>query len=198
LIKRGKQARAFIFGEESTDTPEELPRQEEEDQSTTGSQQQTPSKSYNATQRLRRSRPSIRGSDPVEDLEEEVDLPATSSTGAMLQDTPRRGVLFSSPSKRPPRRKPSPPRSTPQKLEKRTRGSENESPVEEKQAEGGAVQKKEPPDPEVVNKQREKERLLREIQELESECAQCVDKIQKFQHKPANERLDPGEGEELM
>lgn len=68
----------------------------------------------------------------------------------------------------------------------------------EKQTEGGAEEIKQPPDPELEAKKREKEALLRELQELEDDVAECADGIQKLQEQSATQVLDPSSRDDLM
>lgn len=53
-------------------------------------------------------------------------------------------------------------------------------------------------DPELVEKQQEKMRLLKELQTLENEVAQCKDEIQKIHASSATQILRPAERDKLM
>ena len=129
---------------------------------------------------------------PVLD-EDGGDLPPTSSErGLQEQDSPRRGVLFSSPSKRPPRAKNIAPRSPlkPKEanLQMNTAVSSSENGLDEAQ---GAPKAENKPlvDPQVEKKKQEKARLKRELEELESQVSKCVEEIAKEQRREPEQAL---------
>jgi hypothetical protein len=59
------------------------------------------------------------------------------------------------------------------------------------------AQKREPLDPEVERRRREKARLEREVEELEAEMSRCTDEIRKEQQRKPDEALRPSERTEL-
>lgn len=58
--------------------------------------------------------------------------------------------------------------------------------------------KKQPPDPELEQKKREKEKLTQELKELESQVSRCTKEIVKIQKQPPAHRLPPREREDLI
>jgi hypothetical protein len=69
---------------------------------------------------------------------------------------------------------------------------------EEERAGKGPDKKKKRLDPEVEAKKREKEALLRELKDLESDVAQCTDRIQNLHDPDAPKILNPVEQDNLM
>jgi hypothetical protein len=125
--------------------------------------------------------------------EEEMELPATSSQKDLEeQDAPRRGVLFSSPSKRPPRVK-DPVKKSPLKLKAPAVQSDDlATTVEDGLANEdteGAKQKRQPPDPEIERRKQEKARLQRKVAELEAEVSRCIEEVVKEQRRAPDEAL---------
>jgi hypothetical protein len=134
--------------------------------------------------------------DNAQEVNEEPDLPNTPSHQALEEsDQPPRGILFSSPSKRPPRVKntlkqsPLKPKAPAVQSDDVTRTVED-GPVEEDTQD--AVERL-PPDPEVERRKQEKARLQREVEKLESQVSKCVDEIGKEQQRGPNEVLKPQE-----
>ncbi|EOA82573.1 hypothetical protein ACJQWK_04959 [Exserohilum turcicum] len=115
------------------------------------------------------------------------------------QDQPPRGILFSSPSKRPPRAKnaarhsPLKPKAPAVQSDDVTQTVED-GPAEE-DAHEGAV--KQPPDPEIESRKQEKAQLQRELEILESQVSKCVEEIDKEQRRGPNEALSPQERRNL-
>ena len=174
-MARGKQARAFVLGD--TDAQP-------------GSEQDATPRGQNANSR----------GVPEDTGNEDSELPATSSQqGLDEQDQPRRGVLFSSPSKRPPRSKnalaqSSNPKAPAVQSDDITKIVED-GPAEEDTQE--AVEKRQSPDPELERRKQEKAKLQREVEELESQVSRCVDEIVKEQRRGPNEVLQPQEHRSL-
>lgn len=183
ILARGKQARAFVLGE--TDA------QENENQNTVPVGPQT---AQNVTPRVRkalgrRSAPII--TDSVD--EEEPELPTTpSQRGLEEQDGPRRGVLFSSPTKRPPRvknpTKQSPLQPNAPRVQKASSAQHLEDGPEDTDIDRRA-EKKQPPDPEVEKRRQEKARLQREMAELEDQVSRCTAEIVREQQRSPVEAL---------
>ncbi|RAR03413.1 hypothetical protein DDE82_004954 [Stemphylium lycopersici] len=170
VLARGKQARAFVLGD--TDAQP-------------GSEQDATPRGQNANSRAA----------PEDTGNEDSELPATSSQQGLEQDQPLRGILFSSPSKRPPRSKnalaqSSNPKAPAVQSDDITRTVED-GPAEEDTQE--TAEKRPPPDPEVERRKQEKARLQREVEELESQVSRCVDEIVKEQRRGANEVLQSQE-----
>jgi hypothetical protein len=133
--------------------------------------------------------------------DEEPDLPTTpSQQGLEEQDEPRRGVLFSSPSKRPPRAmgpvKHSPLRPKAPPVQEASPTQHIEDGPDDTQARNG-VKRAHTPDPEVEKKKQEKARLEREIAELEAQVTQCTQEITKEQQRSPAEALRPSEQSKL-
>jgi hypothetical protein len=125
--------------------------------------------------------------------EEEPELPTTpSQSGLEDQDEPRRGVLFSSPTKRPPRVKAPVKQSPLRPKAPAVQSNEVTRTVEDRPADGNTqdgVQKKQPPNPEIEERKREKARLQRELEELESQVSRSIEEILKEQRRSPNEAL---------
>jgi hypothetical protein len=134
--------------------------------------------------------------------EDENELPTTpSQRGLEEQDGPRRGVLFSSPSKRPPRVKgpvtqsPLRPRAPPVQEASSTQHIQDgpqDTATQERLA------KREPLDPEIEKRQREKARLQRELAELEAQVSRCTEEIVKEQQRNDAETLRPADRTKLQ
>lgn len=63
---------------------------------------------------------------------------------------------------------------------------------------GGAENKRQPPDPVQEKKRKEKEKMLREIQELEDDIAHSIKQIRKLQSLPPTQDLDSSERNDVM
>jgi hypothetical protein len=148
----------------------------------------------NTTPRARRTATHRRApvtSSAIDD--EEPDLPTTpSQRGLEEQDGPRRGVLFSSPSKRPPRMKdpvkqsPLRPRAPPVQEASSTQYIEDgpQDTITQEQ-----IGKKEPLDPEIEKRKQEKARLQSELAELENQVSRFAEEIVKEQQRSPTEAL---------
>ncbi|ORY02737.1 hypothetical protein BCR34DRAFT_617973 [Clohesyomyces aquaticus] len=185
IIARGRQAQALVLEDTKAGARTEEAVASDYGEQPADAHVQSALEVQNATPR-RNARTRGGASLPPGDVDEEDEgLPTTPSAS---QDTERRGILHSSPSKRPPRQrdpvKPSP-------LKKRVlqelpnarntllRGVDREAgdPVKEKT--------KEPFNPEMEKKKQEMARLERELQELERDVARCVDEVGKLQQQDA-------------
>jgi hypothetical protein len=69
---------------------------------------------------------------------------------------------------------------------------------DENQVGPGQENKAQPPDPEVEKKKREKDRLLRDLRDLENDVAQCSSQIHKLQDPTHSQVLSPTERDELI
>ncbi|KAF2872102.1 hypothetical protein BDV95DRAFT_35886 [Massariosphaeria phaeospora] len=191
VLDRGKQARQFIFG----DSPlqDKNSKENGRGQATAGAQQERVSVAQNTTPPVHRTARHRSSAGKVDT--DEAELPLTPSQRALLeQDTPRRGILYSSPSKRPPLRK-DPVKTLPPKPETPLAEAE---PSDDAEALGGAEQAKEPPDPELEKKKQEKARLLRELQDLEGDVRQCRDEISKLQDQTNTQVLGTSERDDFI
>ncbi|KAF2271809.1 uncharacterized protein EI97DRAFT_497022 [Westerdykella ornata] len=200
LIQRGKQARAFIFGGSAEQTAGTGNTQNEADPTIAAAGRGSSLEEERRATVSEVARRNTRESTSVSQEEEEPELPQTSPQ-ALEQDTPRRGMLFSSPSKRPPRKA----TGVHSSLKARP-GVSSETriqPVNGADARGegtetGAAKKKEPPDPELESKKREKEKLLRELADLQNDVEQCVDKVKWLHSRSPSQELDPGDRDDLI
>ena len=117
------------------------------------------------------------------------------------QERPRQGVLFSSPTKRPPRPKGALRRSPLAPAPSDQRDQLNR-PLEDTldEGEGGQLEKiKRPPlDPEVEKRRREKMKLQREVEELEAQVARCTNEIAAEQQRAIHDTLTPSQRAEFM
>jgi hypothetical protein len=195
ILARGKQARAFVLGE--TDVQDVLSRESALQGAPRGSVSPSQGLLRNAPNTTPRARKTATfGGAPVTTGavdEDETELPTTpSQRGLEEQDGPRRGVLFSSPSKRPPRMKalvkqsPLRPRAPPVQEASSTQHIEDgpqDTDIQERLA------KKEPLDPEVEKRKQEKARLQRELAELETQASRCIEEIVKEQQRSPTETL---------
>jgi hypothetical protein len=141
-----------------------------------------------------------RGKGIEEEGEEEADLRSSPpQRGLEDQDRPGRGVLFSSPSKRPLRPKGALRRSplAPAPSDQRNQLTR---PVEQALDGGGQQEKvkKAPLDPEVEKRRQEKTRLQRELEELEAQVARCTNEIAAEQHRGTNDALLAPQRADLM
>jgi hypothetical protein len=153
------------------------------------------------TPRARKETEQRRAGTPTGGLEDdEPDLPTTpSQIGLEEQDGPRRGVLFSSPSKRPPRAKgpvkqsPLRPKAPP------TQRTAPELQVVDGQDAGAQLvaEKREPPNPELERRKQEKIRLQREMEELEAQVSRCTEEIVKEPTRDGIQPLLPSERSDL-
>jgi hypothetical protein len=158
----------------------------------------------NTRPRARKTNPMASTSAPIDAGEvdqDEAELPETPSQKGLEPDAPRRGVLFSSPSKRPPRVK-DPVKRSPLKSKAPAVQSDGLSTsVEDGPADEDtehARQRRQPPDPEVERRKQEKARLQREVEELEAEVSRCVEEVVKEQRRTPEEALRPTERADLM
>jgi hypothetical protein len=199
VLARGKQARAYVLGE--TDVQESLSQELAQDNTAVdadaGAQQR-----YKEVQSMTPRTKRVIGHrsaafDVGARADEEPDLPTTpSQQGLEKQDEPRRGVLFSSPSKRPPRAlgpvKHSPLRPKAPPVQEASPTQHIEDGPDDTQSRNG-VERAQTPDPEVEKKKQEKVRLEREIAELEAQVTQCAQEIAKEQQRTPAEPLRPSE-----
>jgi hypothetical protein len=137
--------------------------------------------------------------------ESAVELPSTSPLRELgPPDTPRRGVLFSSPSKRPPllgsKIKQSPVKAIKQLLRRKEQSARpvdgpllDEQPKEPKER-----QKQAPLDPELEKRKQEKAQLLRELGQLENEVTRCTHEIDMFQNRAPEDVLESGERDKMV
>lgn len=201
LLARGKQARAFVLGDKDADsqTREGAMNGDDADQHNTGAERPRASKPQkNITPRARRTMASTRAAAAGNTSDDDADLPATPSQRKLdEQDTPRRGILFSSPHKRPPRLK-DPVKQSPLKPkvsavhEDRPEISRDDDVSPPEQKEKSSI------DPELEKRKQEKLRLLRELDELESQVSRCTKEIVKIQGQSATHVLPPSEREDLI
>lgn len=142
------------------------------------------------------------GTPPKEtgDGAEEVELPGTlSQRGLEEQEGPRQGILFSSPSKRPPRAISEVKRS-PMAKASAVQPHQLTRPVGEALDTAGQMKKvKKPPlDPEIEKRVQEKARLQREIEELEAQVSRCANEIVAEQQRGEDGILLPTQRADLM
>jgi hypothetical protein len=191
VLARGKQARAFVLGETDVNEAfsEEMARGDAQDTSA-GAQ---PSFKQKTTPRARRTAGHKSASIPVGAVDdEEPDLPATpSQRGLEEQDGPRRGVLFSSPSKRPPRVKDPVKHSSLRPNARPLHNLETIRPEDDlrNQRRQQPAERRLPPDVEVEKRKQEKARLLSEAQELEAQVTRCTEEIAKELQRDAAHTL---------
>ncbi|EAT84413.2 hypothetical protein SNOG_08137 [Parastagonospora nodorum SN15] len=183
---RGKQARAYVLGE--TDMQEALGRELAQWDGSGG---------IKSTPRSQRT-----VAEEEEEEEEEPELPTTPSQRGLEElDGPRRGVLFSSPSKRPPRAKdpvkqsPLRPKAPPVQVTSPAHHLED-GPVDAKM--NPRPKKMEPLDLEVEKRKQEKAKLERELAELEVQVTRCTEEIVKEQQRGPTEALRSADRTDLQ
>ena len=200
VLSRGKQARAFVLGE--TDArPDDIPIDDAAREAAIESAEGRAS-AQNTTPRARQVGPRAAPATTGALDEDEPELPPTpSQRGFEEQDGPRRGVLFSSPSKRPPRMKdpvkqsPLRPKAQPTRTLDFTTAVEN---LDENDTTQVLPQKSQPPDPEIEKRKQEKGRLQRELELLEAQVSRCTDEIAREQQRAPDQVLQGTERNELM
>jgi hypothetical protein len=206
MLARGEEARAFVMGEKDGQSRSRLEVVANGDRSEASVGAPQPRKPQDVTPRARRTTVQAEPLALGNVSEEEPDLPTTPSRIALEgQDTPRRGALFSSPSKRPPRLKervkPSPLKTRAPAVQQQQHLSERplDEPVEpETSVPDPESAEKQTPDPELEQRRQEKKKLLRELHELESQVSRCTREIKKIQKQPATHVLEPSEREDLV
>lgn len=116
-----------------------------------------------------------------------------------VQEVPRRGVLLSSPSKRPPRAV-SATRRSPLAEAPAVQQNQRTRRVEEALDTDGLNKKtrKFPLDPEFGKRKQEKARLQREVQELEAQVSRCTNEIAVEQQRAEDASLLPAQRADLM
>jgi hypothetical protein len=184
LRARGKQARAFVLGEADADAQQGI-RQDAQGKAEGERATTPPRHNMNGAQR---------------GDEREPDLPLTpSQRGIEGQDAPRRGILFSSPSKRPPRVK-GPTKQSP--LPSRTTVKEphlaRHVQVEHVDTQDATGTKRQPPNPEIERRKQEKARFEHELAELEAQVSRCTQEIVKEQQREDDATLTHSERAEMM
>jgi hypothetical protein len=201
IIARGKQARAFVLGETDVQPGTQPGGFGEESEATVGAHEA--SGDQNTTPRARKINLVAARRAPIDAHrvdQDETELPATPSQKGLEQDAPRRGVLFSSPSKRPPRVK-DPVKRSPLKPKAPAVQSDDlatsveDGPVDEDTEH--ARQRRQPPDPDVERRKQKKARLQREVEELEAEVSRCVEEVVNEQRRTPEEALRPTERADL-
>jgi hypothetical protein len=203
LLARGKEARAFVMGEKDTQSiarPKPATNGEKTQASASALQPRV-IKPQETTPRARRAaRPSML--DNVS--EEEAELPRTPSQRTVEeQDTPRRGALYSSPSKRPPRLRDSVKPSPLKEKAPSVQQDRSEIPLDELVENRAPIRKSEkverpPPDPELEERKREKKRLARELKDLKDQVSRCTEEIVKIQEQSSAQSLQPEAKEDLI
>lgn len=180
-----KTAQPFIFGENRNLGPGEYPgRKKIEVQAGAGAESEYKARDITPNPQGGRGR----NSTALQDVREEEDLPETPSARAMEEhDTPRRGVLFSSPSKRPPRLRDHPNSTLSKPKQPSTRHIISSSPAEhlvetepsvgEDRAKSPQRKRLQTPDPEIEYRKQEKIRLEKQVLELQREVAWCSQQV---------------------
>lgn len=201
ILDRGKQARAYILGEAEVqqELGQEGSREDDPDQAVAGAQQSRVVRDPNTTPRSRRTKGHGTAGPLLGDADEdELDLPTTPSQRVIDErDTPRRGILFSSPSKRPPRLK-EPVKQSPLKL--RVEPVETPGLVEKTGDDepGQKEKQRQPPDPELEKRKQEKAQLLSELENLEKDIKECTEEIGKLQDRASTNPLGSSERDGIM
>ncbi|KAF2133372.1 hypothetical protein P153DRAFT_308130 [Dothidotthia symphoricarpi CBS 119687] len=132
------------------------------------------------------------------DAPEEEDTELPSAQPRNEQDVPRRGILFSSPSRKPPRIKgvakelPPIPKAPPVESSYLGGTSENNDVVDATQ------QDIQPLDPEIEKRKQEKARLQREMEDLEAQVSRCTEEIVKEQQRTPEQQFRHAERTDLI
>ncbi|KAF9740012.1 hypothetical protein PMIN06_003437 [Paraphaeosphaeria minitans] len=191
ILARGKQARAFILGEQD-DLEHNVPVAANEDANGIGAVTQSPRARKPRSQTTPRALKTRPRKDRLAGAtsEEESELPATPSQRGVEEGYTRRPGLFSSPSKLPPRLNDISSRSRTPKKALAVHQDGTSLPVD--------VEKRQPPGPEVEEKKREKARLEKELRLLEQQVSKCTEEVGKSQAQPASYVGSPEEREALV
>ena len=201
-------AQPFVFGQTRQPITSDVSDQKEGEEQTAAGAEADGEVRDTTPKALRGGR--ARNSTTLQDVrEEEEELPGTPSARTMEEhDTPRRGVLFSSPSKRPPRLKDRP-NTTVLKSKQRptqyTRSSplpekliETEPSVQEEQVQSPPRKRWHTPDPELEHRKQEKAKLERQVLELEREVAWCSQQVEIYGQEVAPGTIPPTDRDALM
>lgn len=204
-LARGKEARAFVTGEEDGQPRSRLEpgKNGEERQASADALHPHVSKPQEVTPPTHGTAPQTKPLTRRHVSEEEPDPPTTPSQRTVEeQDTSRRRGLSSSPSKRPPLRDPVKPSllktRAPAVQQDRSEIPLDEPIGTETSAPDFEQTERQPPDPELVKRKQEKNRLLQELQELQDDVSRCTEEITKIQRQPATHVLQPAEREDLV
>ncbi|KAF9697401.1 hypothetical protein EKO04_004753 [Ascochyta lentis] len=138
----------------------------------------------------------------TEDVNEEPELPAIPTQGDPKgQEGPRRGILFSSPSKRPSRAlsvvERSPLAKAPSNQQNQLTRPEDEASSIEGPHQARKVRKS-PPDPEIERRKQTKAQLQGEIEELEAQVSRCTSEIVAEQQRGVDDVLLPTQRADLI
>ncbi|KAJ4305173.1 hypothetical protein N0V90_000704 [Kalmusia sp. IMI 367209] len=205
-LARGQQALAFVLGDRVTgsQTASTAATQNGHDTIAGAQSPRASWPQHDTTPRTQRTRPRTKDHLASNELEGEAELPTTPSQGALEEQyTPRPGI-FSSPTKRPPRLKHPLGQSPLQKKALAVQQDESDVPLDETINEAKARspqalrEKKQPPDPELEEKRREKAQLIRQLQDLEKQVTKCTQEITKIQAQPVTHVSLPQDREYLV
>lgn len=136
----------------------------------------------------------------TEGPEEETESPSAEPQGrSEIQEGPSRGILFSSPGKRPTRAPGAvtrpPPRDAPAVQQDQPTKPEEAALDRDDQTEKRAQKSR--PDPEVERRRQERARLQREVEELEAQVSRCTKEIAAEQQRAADDTLLPAQRADL-
>ena len=206
MLARGQEARAFVMGEKDGNTKPMLATATNEGEHQTSRHVPQPrvSKPHDVTPRARRTMAPSRPSGPGDLAEDEGDLPVTpSQMTAEERDTPRRGALYSSPSKRPPQLRDSLKSSSLISRAPAVQQGPSDMALDafvgiDVMPKNAEKQGKQPPNPELEKRKLERFRLSRELEILESEISRCSEQIVQIQEQSETQVLQPVEREGLI
>ncbi|KAF2799585.1 hypothetical protein K505DRAFT_370894 [Melanomma pulvis-pyrius CBS 109.77] len=215
LLARGNQALQYIYsdtGDQQTlDEEGFVPKRDAQFQVSSGAEQPDVFKPQNKIPRSPAQSPTRaptrrpkRATTPPGDLEEtEAELPSTPSLRALAQqDTPRRGILFSSPIKRPLLLNDPVKHSPVKAIAQLLRGGKSARPVDVHiqvaQTLDKTERQKQPLDPELEKRKQEKARLLQELEHLQDQVTQCANEIHKSQTRSRTEAPQRSERDALI
>ncbi|KAF2745083.1 hypothetical protein M011DRAFT_407262 [Sporormia fimetaria CBS 119925] len=192
FLTRGKQARAFILAAQANNSSEGPRAAEQNVQTSAGAEEGQASTTKIGMQPSGESW-------ALHDAEEEEELPMEPGSQDLEHDIPRRGILFSSPSKRPPRRATRGGSSKADDLEQTSKEHANEEgAVDVEGVQGLEKDRRGIPDPELESKKREKEKLLRELEQLKADISQSVETIDKLNESSGEAYTDQMERDNLI
>ena len=135
--------------------------------------------------------------------EDETELPSSAASRAIAeQDTPRRGILFSSPSKRPPvvndslKKLSVKPIAT--LLQKSTSARLIDGPVTDELKSDITKESSQTPNPELERRKQERAQLLQELEQLEDQVTQCAREIHEFQSQTKTVPMQSSDRDNLV
>ncbi|KAF2016184.1 hypothetical protein BU24DRAFT_450763 [Aaosphaeria arxii CBS 175.79] len=204
ILNRGKRARDFILG--GNESQEESAQGIRQSIAGANERANAPGDLTPRAHRITRTGDTTKGRDRAL-INEDEDLPSSPARQVESEDRPRRGVLFSSPSKRPTRKRQFG-KAVPQGIDSQAatplprsspvvEGSNDASVEMEDTRQDDTAKERTTPDPEEESRKHERETLLRELKGLQDDIGWCRNKIERYQES-IPEVMDQAERDALI